>query len=142
MKMFRMMGLNYMPDNEQELSNYRIGRAQEELKGSKLLFANNLYKQAVNRSYYAIFHATRAVLALDKYDSKKHSGIISHFNHHYIAKNKIEKEYSKILMSAYKIRNHSDYDDFYIIDKEEAGNQLIHAEKFVNRIMEYLSCYK
>ncbi|HHY71125.1 MAG TPA: HEPN domain-containing protein [Thermoanaerobacterales bacterium] len=109
-----------MPDDEKVLSNYRLQRAEEDLKSSKILFQNNLYKQAVNRSYYAIFHATRAVLALDKFDSRKHSGIIAYFNQHYIATDKIETEYSKILMSAQKIRNSSDYDDFYIVSKEEA----------------------
>jgi len=128
-----------MSDDEKVLSKYRLRRAEEDLKSSKLLFQNNLYKQAVNRSYYAIFHATRAVLALDRFDSKKHSGIIAYFNQHYIASGKIGKEYSKILMSAQKIRNSCDYDDFYIVSKEEAQNQITNAEKFTEKMTEYLS---
>lgn len=128
-----------MPDDENALSNYRLQRAEEELKSSKILFQNNLYKQSVNRSYYAIFHATRAVLALDKFDSKKHSGIIAYFNQHYVASGKIETEYSKILMGAQKVRNSSDYDDFYIVSKEEAQNQISNAEKFIEKVKEYLS---
>ena len=34
-------------------------------------------KSVANRSYYAVFHAMRAVLAFDKIDLKRHSGIIS-----------------------------------------------------------------
>ena len=37
------------------------------------------YRSAANRAYYAIFHAMRAVLALDGVDMKHHSGIISEF---------------------------------------------------------------
>jgi len=37
------------------------------------------YKSSANRVYYAVFHAMRAVLILDGFDSKKHSGIIAEF---------------------------------------------------------------
>ena len=37
------------------------------------------YRSANNRAYYSIFHAIRSVLALDGFDSKKHSGVISEF---------------------------------------------------------------
>ena len=41
-------------------------------------------KGAANRSYYAIFHAMRAVLALDGIDMKRHSGVMSEFRRLYI----------------------------------------------------------
>ena len=37
-----------------------------------------------HRSYYAIFHAMRAVLALDGIDMKRHSGVMSEFRRLYI----------------------------------------------------------
>jgi hypothetical protein len=37
------------------------------------------FETAANRSYYCIFNAMRAVLSLDRFDSKKHSGIIDAF---------------------------------------------------------------
>lgn len=43
-----------------------------------------MYDTAANRSYYAIFHAARVVLALDGQDYKKHSGVISNFQKNYI----------------------------------------------------------
>ncbi|MBQ8532730.1 MAG: HEPN domain-containing protein [Clostridia bacterium] len=45
------------------------------------------YKSAANRSYYAIFHAMRSVLAFDDIDMKHHSGIISEFRRLYIKTN-------------------------------------------------------
>ncbi|MCD7980748.1 MAG: HEPN domain-containing protein [Clostridiales bacterium] len=38
------------------------------------------YRTSMNRSYYAVFHAMRAVNVLDGFDSSKHSGVIAHFN--------------------------------------------------------------
>lgn len=41
-------------------------------------------------------------------------------------------------MSAQKIRNSSDYDDFYIVSREEAEVQIRNAEEFIDRIEEFL----
>ena len=41
-------------------------------------------KASVNRTYYCVFHAIRAVLALDKFESKTHKGIINEFRRRYI----------------------------------------------------------
>lgn len=51
-----------------ELALYRLEKAKEDLKASKLSFENGLYKASINRSYYAIFHSIRAVNALDEFD--------------------------------------------------------------------------
>jgi len=124
-----------------ELSRYRIERAREDLKAARILFENGLYSQSLNRSYYSIFHAVRAVFVFEKFDSSKHSGIISHFNRNYINEGIFDKEYSKILMSAEKIRNKSDYNDFYIASKQEAENQIAGAENFIATMEKHINEY-
>lgn len=57
------------------LAKYRYERALEELKNAKEVFNVGSYKLALNRSYYAIFHAIRAVNVLDEFYSSKHSGV-------------------------------------------------------------------
>lgn len=121
-----------------ELASYRISKAREDLVSSKELFKNNLYSQSINRSYYCVFHATRSLLAIDGYDSKKHSGVIHFFNQNYIVTQKIEKEYGKILAIAFNIRVRADYHDFFIASKSDAGTQIENAEKFLSMIENYL----
>jgi uncharacterized protein (UPF0332 family) len=121
-----------------DLSAYRLEKAEDELDTSRLLFKEKKLSQSINRSYYAMFHGARALLALNRLDSKKHSGIISFFNLHYIKTGLIEGEYSTMLNTAFRVRNDSDYDDFYIASREEAESQLRNAEKFLKRIKEYL----
>ncbi|MCR5768328.1 MAG: HEPN domain-containing protein [Lachnospiraceae bacterium] len=60
------------------LSTYRYETSMEALQDAELMYDNGRYKNALNRAYYAIFHAIRAVNALDQYDSSKHSGGILH----------------------------------------------------------------
>lgn len=101
-----------MEDSLIDLSKYRFDTAKSDLNVAKLLFSSKEYRTCVNRSYYAIFHALRAVLALDGFDSRKHSGIISSFNEHYVKSNIFDKSVSKSISTAYKMREKLDYQDF------------------------------
>ncbi|MBQ3377015.1 MAG: HEPN domain-containing protein [Synergistaceae bacterium] len=53
-----------------DYSKYRLEKAQDDLRTAKLLFDAKEFEAAANRSYYAFFHAMRAVLALEPFDAK------------------------------------------------------------------------
>lgn len=80
----------------------------------------------------------RAVLVLDGYDSKKHSGIISEFQRTYIKTAVFDKEYSVIIKKLLQARTGSDYDDFFAISKEDTVSQFYDAVKFVDTVETYL----
>ncbi len=120
-----------------DFARYRIDKAKVCLQDAKAPDVS--FESAANRSYYCIFNAMRAVLALDRFDSKKHSGIISAFRKDYIRTGVFPAEFSKIIDKAFEIRNESDYMDFYLVSKadvaaqvENAGIFLDAAEKYVN----------
>ena len=73
------------------------------------------YKSSINRSYYSIFHALRAVLALDCFDSSKHSGVIACFNERSVKTGVFCKEISKIIRRARLMRENADYQDFFVV---------------------------
>jgi uncharacterized protein (UPF0332 family) len=80
----------------------------------------------------------RSVLALDGIDNKKHSGIIAEFRKLYIKTGIFEDSLSEIISMLFKIRNDSDYDDFYLIDKVKVEEQIRNAEHFLSEIEKYL----
>jgi uncharacterized protein (UPF0332 family) len=51
----------------------------------------------------------------------------------------LDKEYSKILMGAEKLRNKSDYDDFYIVSRSDAEKQIANAKTFISAIESLIS---
>lgn len=120
------------------LSNARLQNSEECLLAAKQLCELGNYKSAANRSYYAIFHAMRAVLAFDEIDMKHHSGIISEFRRLYIKTGIFSAELSKIISELFDVRTDSDYDDFFIISKEDVKAQIVSAEAFVLAIKKYL----
>lgn len=124
------------------LSNVRFEHALEVLNEAKVLLASNNYKGAANRSYYAVFHAMRAVLAYDEIDMKRHSGILSSFQRLYIKTGIFEKSFSDKLTVLFEIRTNSDYDDYYIVSKEKVTQQVTNAELFLEKVKEFLASKK
>lgn len=123
----------------QDLSLYRLSKAQQYLDDAKKTLAMEMYDTAANRSYYAIFHAARAVLALDGLDFKKHSGVISNFQMRYIKTGIFDKKLSNIIKSAFSLRTESDYEDFYIISKADVENQVSEADIFYQCVSAYIT---
>ena len=56
-------------EDKRSLSKVRYEHAEQCLKTARMLLTENDYLGAANRSYYAVFHAMRSVLALDGIDS-------------------------------------------------------------------------
>ena len=121
-----------------DLSKLRLNIAKERISFAKEIFKIGDYKTVANRSYYAVFSAMRAVLALDNIDSKKHSGVIAEFRKNYLKTEILPKDLSLTIDELVEVRQGSDYDDFYIISKNEVEQQLLNAEIFVNEIEKYL----
>ena len=120
------------------MSRYRLQRADEDLASAKRNLKDADFRTAINRSYYAIFHALRSVLALDEFDSKKHSGIISEFRKRYVKTGLFDVSISDMIGDAFKIRNESDYSDMYIVSKEETYRQVENADIVISAIRDYL----
>ena len=97
------------------------------------------YASANNRAYYAIFHAMRAVLALDGEDYKKHSAVIARFTLNYLKPEILPREYSKLISNASLIRNRSDYEDFYICSVADTNALFTGEESFCTEVEKYLT---
>lgn len=83
-------------DNEiKELVLYRLDRALETLDVAKALLAAGKYRDANNRSYYAVYYGMKAVYALEGKDFKKHKTLLSNFNKEYIATQIFPRELGK-----------------------------------------------
>ncbi len=127
-----------LEQTKKELADYRVEKAEECLRAAEFLFRADEYLSILNRAYYAIFHAVRALLALEGIDRRKHSGVISYFQQNYVKTGIFDKEYSNIVQDAFEVRQESDYEDFYVISKEEAEIQYKNAVKFVTAVKEYI----
>jgi len=79
------------------------------------------------------------VLAAEGFDSKKHSGVMAAFRQRYIKTGIFPTEFSNVIGDAFIIRGRSDYEDFYVISKEEVIKQLENARTFLAAVEAYLN---
>lgn len=126
------------PKISRELSNHRLLQAKEDLKASKLLYNEKLYKSANNRAYYSIFHAIKSILASEPTDFKRHKDVLAYFNKNYINKEKFPKSLGRRIMEASRIREDSDYDDEFVVNPDTTQLQINTAEELIGLVEKYL----
>lgn len=121
-----------------EYAKYRLEFAAERVATTKAMIDIGAYRDSINRSYYAIFTAARALLADREIDFKKHSAVIGYFRREYVKTGIFDVKFSDYIGAAFKFRNDCDYEDFVIVSREEAETQYQHAVEFVEAVKKYL----
>ena len=106
------------------LAKYRLQKASTDLDAARLNYEHELLDAAANRSYYAIY--------------KKHSGVIAFFRKEYIKTGILDTKLSDIIQDAFEIRTDCDYEDFYVVAKEDVEQQIKNAAYFILAIEQYL----
>ena len=127
------------PKISKELSNHRLAQAKEDLLAGRILYEQKLYKSANNRAYYSIFHAIKAVLALEPIDFKRHKDVLAYFNKNYVHTNIFPRSVGHKIVEASTIREDSDYDDEFVADKNKTLQQIQTAEELIKLVEEYIS---
>jgi uncharacterized protein (UPF0332 family) len=123
-----------MNPDMQALVAYRLEQADESLESAQLLLENYKYRPAVNRSYYAMFYAVLALLALSSQETSKHTGAIALFNREFVKMGIFDKQFSRWLQDAFDLRQEADYQELVIVSTEQAQETLDHARVFVAEV--------
>jgi len=125
-------------DEKISLIQYRLERASESLNAAKLLFENNMYIPAMNRIYYSMFYSVQALLILKESTFSKHGQVKGFFNREYIKTNIFPIDYGKLFNTVFEYRQKYDYVDLVVPDKDIISDYITEAEKFINKISEYI----
>lgn len=81
-----------------------LNLAKDELFTAQLLLENNRYRACISRAYYAMYHATQALMAVKQLDSKTHKGIIKLFGQSLIKTGELPIELARALSDTYDLR--------------------------------------
>jgi uncharacterized protein (UPF0332 family) len=117
----------------ERLVRHRLERSRAALAVGERLLSTSDYLDAVNRFYYAAFHAARALLAAAAVRSTGHKSAIVMFQKHFVKTGRIDPDTAKALPRAFQLRQAADYEDFPTVAIEHA--HATHAEvlAFVER---------
>jgi uncharacterized protein (UPF0332 family) len=130
-----------MDERRVSLAKYRLDKANENLESAKISFNENLFRSAISNSYYSIFHTIRVLFALEGFDSKTHKGAIHLLNNHFIKSGLLPISISEILTDSFEMRIDSDYEDFFIVSKDDALRQIENAKFLINEIIQFVKKY-
>ena len=125
-------------ENQIALSQYRLKKSRQCVIAAKNNLFDGDYENSANRSYYAIFHAIRALLALHSLDFKKHSAVIAKFRELYVKTGEFDVKFSRMVGEAFDLRTDCDYEDFYVVSKQEVEEQLKNATAFLEEMEHYI----
>lgn len=114
-------------------------RAEASCNEGDLLASQAAYRGAVNRYYYAAFHAARALLATRDVDSARHAGVIALFQQHFVKSGEFSSDVARALPRAFEKRLSSDYADFVEISAEEVDRVKVEVHDFVRACRQYLT---
>jgi uncharacterized protein (UPF0332 family) len=117
---------------QKALALHRFQRAEEALGEAQEELSRKNLRLTVNRAYYAIFYAMRALLALVAKDSSKHSGVISLFNQDFIKTGIISEVSFKSIQLLMYLRHEADYQDFSEINEDEAQEAVRSSKIIIN----------
>jgi len=121
-----------------DLATYRLSVAKEDLADAETAWHNKRYRNANNRAYYAAFHAISACLALERKAFKSHAQVIGNFNKDFVHTGKFPRDLSGKISNLQHIRENSDYEDFYIVSREDTKLQIETAREVVDLVEAYL----
>ncbi len=127
------------PDFTAELVRLRLEQARETLADARaLLDANRTPRSVVNRAYYAMFYAVLGLLQSTGQGASKHAGVISLFDRDFVHSGRFPVDASRVLHELFDKRQQADYEPVRPTGRDEAGELLAKAERFVAQVQEYL----
>lgn len=115
-----------------------IQKANKKLEVAEKLLKSSDYEDAVSRAYYAVFHATQALLLTEGERAETHKGIVTLFGLLFVKTGKFSKNIGKYLANLKDNRESSDYEVFSYIDKETAETAISETKEFLTQTTAYL----
>ncbi|MCM1142693.1 MAG: HEPN domain-containing protein [Muribaculum sp.] len=123
------------PERRAEIIAYRKEKSLALLGEVNILLANKLANSAVNRMYYACFHAVSALMIKNNVEVRTHSGIRQAFSLNFVKNGIVSAEDARIFSRIYDKRQASDYDDFMNFSMEEVKSLYPSVSKFVETVV-------
>ena len=127
-----------MSEEKRQKIQLEIEAGNESLDAVKTLMEKGLYRSAISRTYYGLFHYIRALLYTQGLEPKSHEGLEHLFGLHFVKAGRVDRGSAKLLARLQKYREQSDYGLVTVFTKEDVGQELAEVERFVQSIQGYL----
>ncbi len=108
-----------------------VEKAQDSLRGARLLKEDGLHAIAVSRAYYAMFYIAEAFLLEKDLSFSSHHAVISAFGQHFAKTKELPVELHRHLIDGFEERIRGDYEARAKVSAEKAAEMIEQAEAFI-----------
>jgi hypothetical protein len=119
-------------ENRTANARAEIAAARDALRVAQAALAIDIRRDAMSRAYYAVFHATRALLLLEGIEPKTHAGVGRMLGEQLVRAGKIEVKDGLLFTRLQAYRQASDYAYAFAIDLADAEREIEAASAFVD----------
>lgn len=113
----------------QHLAGKELRLAREDLTAAQTSFRQDNCRWSTVQTYYAMFHAARALLYAKNYREKSHFCLIEAIRALYVATGKLPVRHLEAMVQAKNLREAADYSGDF--DHENTARLLLQAEGFL-----------
>ena len=114
-------------------------KARRALETARAVLKLGDAEAAVNRAYYAAFHAATAALLSVGEAPKTHAGAHQRFHLHFVASGRLSRAQGETLRHAFELRQRADYEAFTVFDEAATANLIADVEGFVETVVTLLT---
>ena len=118
----------------QRVSSY-LAKSKDAAEEMEILLKASRFSGACDRAYYAVFHATQALLARDGREFSSHEAVIAAFGREFAKTKKVDPKYHRILREAFDVRLTADYDIEAVVSLETAVILIADCRDFLGTII-------
>ncbi len=122
------MESGFSPENQ---AREEWEQSTDDLDAARFNFEHGRYDTAVNRAYYAAFHAAKACLVLEGHLPRSHTGTQTQFSKYLVRANKVDPKMGQILHGLFENRVESDYNPSVDFTKKRTKELVDDATQFV-----------
>ncbi|MEH1780027.1 MAG: HEPN domain-containing protein [Nostoc sp.] len=106
-------------------------KARQSVSAAKILLENDYPDYAASRAYYSMFYVAETFLIGEGMSFSSHAGVISAFGRNFARTGKVPIQFHRFLIDAQDLRNAGDYGQLNAVSLEQANEQIINAEMFL-----------
>jgi len=121
-------------EDRKSLSDLRMAKAREFLEDAGANHKDKRYKTSINRSYYAVLNAARALLIFESSNPETHEGTVTMLSLRFVKPGHLSKEIVKKFKMLHTRRADVDYGDFETVDERESEESLKIARETIEEI--------
>jgi uncharacterized protein (UPF0332 family) len=126
------------PDNRAANVAEEVAHAREAMQAAAALVDLGLARDAMNRIYYAVFHATLAVLLTEELEPTTHRGVLSLLGLHFVKTGRLPADMVATFKRLQGYREACDYTRGFVIPDELARSELEAARAYLEIALRYL----